>query len=571
MAHYPSSKYYKRIVESITVIIVMVHVLLIGKYATNIPYADDFDAVLLFMTKFLEADSLLAKINLMFSQHNEHRIVLDRVAVLAEWFLLKEVNFRYLLFFGNALLLALFVLLYFTFRRNRTHPSLYFLVIPFLLFNLKSMDVCFSPMASIANFGGIFFSITSMFLLFNLDQSKLAYAQRFYLALISAIIAAFSIGNGLLTLLLCLLGLILKNTPTKYLVIWSIVSSLALLIYFKDYHSVQGHPDVIATILTKPDQLISHFFILLGNAFGLHSFADYPLTLAAGFVVFLFFLYCLLLQDIYKQHLFYTSVLIYLVLSCAMTSLSRAGFGATQALASRYQIYSSLTFIFLYLVILHSSFFSEKIVKVMGFIFFIFFVSNYLIAGYSDQKAIADRCENLNSGASSFYSKTITTSLAYPDQVAATIILARSWDLNVYKLPMAGGEPEFKPYQYYSRDLLKSNDGIEYNLEKIEQTNHTLLLMGWAFAYQNHSKQCQTFVVLQSEKKSLIYPCQIILRTDVSAYFKADLDNSGFKTVILNSAVGTKQNFKVGFMIKCDEGSLIRFTDKVVTLGGEIL
>ena len=44
--------------------------------AVNVPFQDDFDSVFHFLTDYLAATPA-EKLSLIFSQHNEHRIVLD--------------------------------------------------------------------------------------------------------------------------------------------------------------------------------------------------------------------------------------------------------------------------------------------------------------------------------------------------------------------------------------------------------------------------------------------------------------------------------------------------------------
>lgn len=64
------------------------------------PNWDDYDSVLNWFSNWISDKSLLSRIDLLFRQHNEHRIVWDRIIEILELHLVGNVNFVYLDFFG---------------------------------------------------------------------------------------------------------------------------------------------------------------------------------------------------------------------------------------------------------------------------------------------------------------------------------------------------------------------------------------------------------------------------------------------------------------------------------------
>src|ERR1700743_859724 len=86
---------------------------IVDHYAVNIPWSDDYDAILGFLLEFRKAP-FGEKIGLLFSQHNEHRILSSRLVYITWQALFGRINFRYLTFIGDTqLLVAFFISIYF--------------------------------------------------------------------------------------------------------------------------------------------------------------------------------------------------------------------------------------------------------------------------------------------------------------------------------------------------------------------------------------------------------------------------------------------------------------------------
>src|SRR5258708_358677 len=112
------SKYKNHFVILIALTVLIIHFGFLIKYAVNVPYWDDFDSVLLFLDNYLVIDSLPDKVSLIVSRHNEHRIILNRLIPIFQFYLFGNVNFKWLIFFGNALLALFFISLFHHHRRQ---------------------------------------------------------------------------------------------------------------------------------------------------------------------------------------------------------------------------------------------------------------------------------------------------------------------------------------------------------------------------------------------------------------------------------------------------------------------
>jgi hypothetical protein len=70
------------------------------KYTVNVPINDDYDVLDKF-NKMVSSDSIIEQIKLLFAQHNEHRIVYDRIWFLISYKINNQVNFNLLSLVGK--------------------------------------------------------------------------------------------------------------------------------------------------------------------------------------------------------------------------------------------------------------------------------------------------------------------------------------------------------------------------------------------------------------------------------------------------------------------------------------
>jgi hypothetical protein len=119
----------------------------------------------------------------------------------------------------------------------------------------------------------------------------------------------------------------------------------------------------------------------------------------------------------------------------------------------------------------------------------------------------------------------------------------------------------FQPLPF---EVLSPTNNLQVNVENIKNTRAFAMIYGWAFPAGKTVADRKTYVVLQSPTRSYVFPTQVVLRRDVSAYFKDSLDASGFKALIFNQFVDDGE-YKVGILIKGESDSFLQFSDKRVT------
>lgn len=104
--------YSKKAFMLIALLPIIIYLWAILKYTVNMPFWDDYDSILNWINRFiLHHDNLKYVMSMLLEQHNEHRILFDRVFILLDYYLFGSINFIYLSFVGYLGLFALFGLM----------------------------------------------------------------------------------------------------------------------------------------------------------------------------------------------------------------------------------------------------------------------------------------------------------------------------------------------------------------------------------------------------------------------------------------------------------------------------
>ncbi len=336
-----------------------IYILYIFRYAVNIPYFDDYDAILNFLNKFVQVQTVGEKVSLLFSQHNEHRIVFDRIVSLCYYYFFNEVNFRSLIIFGNLGWILTTVMLVLYLRKN-FHLSLAQLVpVPYLLLSFSHWENMFFAMAAIQNYWFMFFSL--VFLIYLL-RGKLFLICAFFS------IALFTSGGGAVLYLIGNIFLLIKGRWRCFWLFF-LVSTAFMVLYFYGYHKPSYHPSVFEAILA-PFRATAYFFVFFGNISPLHNIVILPSNIPL-IGVFLPMGAVFYLSSIYfigrYGNCFLKLVICFVLLVALMTTLTRSGFGIWQAASSRYSLFPLLALVCLSTFIVTSTYSTIAIRRIMLF------------------------------------------------------------------------------------------------------------------------------------------------------------------------------------------------------------
>lgn len=321
----------------------------IADYGINIPYVDDH-GLKGFIVNYYASDHWADKIVAIFAQHNEHRIALTRVFLLISYQLEGTINYKTLIWIGNGFLLGI-LWIFARYFKHRAISLVYLLPIPWILFSFLHHENTFWGMASVQNFGIVFF-VLAAFLALEKEQ--------FIKAMVLISIGVFTSGNGFVALFL-LMGLLLLKSNWKQLGLFALLTLCLLAAYFLNYQKPPATPMASSA---QWKELTKAFLAFLG------SYADMNLaispsnrvvrasSLGSVLLGFSLLVYVKNLPLNFKEkrwhipsnwHLFLLGTITFILLSAAMVAWTRlVGYGFTTILTSRYKIYSVVLLISLY-------------------------------------------------------------------------------------------------------------------------------------------------------------------------------------------------------------------------------
>jgi hypothetical protein len=335
-----------------------------GVYAANVPKWDDH-VLRFFLFALDEESSFSGKIYQFVKQHNEHRIVYDRLITWLDYHITGKLNFVHLMFIGNLSLIGLLAVFGRVLSQSGGVPDstftsrtvvnwrvglIYLPPVAFLLLNLSHWENMFWGMAALQNFTVMLWVFLAIYVL--------AYTQKTGLALVLAVAATLTSGNGLLVwpvgfgMLLLQTGFARKK---EYRVIlqWVAGAALAFVGYFWGYQKPPGNPPLQSSFF----QFIKGWLAFNGSAA-----EAVPVGPVVGLCVLLGGI-CLLLvlaislgllrnflsrKPLSPLDFFFLGTVAFLIGTSAVVAWTRTGFGFNTLITSRYKLYSLLLMAVLY-------------------------------------------------------------------------------------------------------------------------------------------------------------------------------------------------------------------------------
>jgi hypothetical protein len=311
--------------------------------AVNLPFVDDYDALLQFLNSGAQVHGLFAKAAWFFSaQHNEYKLFFEEGIVWLQLALFGHVNFLWLCALGNSFIAVLALQLWQLFLPHRGDlPTrlLLFLPVSWLLFQLQYVETVDSAMASLQNLPVLVFSLGAFMLL------PRASLRSFCGALVCMALAIASSGNGVFVLPVGLLVLLLHRRFLRILP-WLVVSALCLAAYAWHYNVLSSQsPHTRSVFATLLHLRVGYILAFMGSAFGHpQRFAPFLRAAITGAALTLWFALAALRGYFNRRPVVATFLLFLLITSVGVAGL-RSDFGVQQSLVSRYAIYSALLLI----------------------------------------------------------------------------------------------------------------------------------------------------------------------------------------------------------------------------------
>lgn len=337
---------------------------ILNKYAVNLPHWDDY-AVQSSIEKFTNSDSFLQKIQILFAQHNEHRIFLTRLVALLIFKIKGLLDFRWLMFTASFSLIGILILFYQNIKKYNL-PILAFIPLPFVILTISIYENTFWGMASLQNFWVIFLAFLTFYLLINLEKKES------YWAILTCFLGVYTSSNGILIPIIGLLILLFQRKKQQTF-IWLISTFFILISYFYSYKKPIDISSKASNIAIS--DYFKGLFLTLGSGVEMYpnTFDRVDFSMALGLFLFLFIL-LFFFQTIFKKYnlekrntdLFLLACIAFIVITCLGITFGRIGFGIGTLLSSKYKIYSILLMMIFYVVVVSSlnSKKQENIIKI---------------------------------------------------------------------------------------------------------------------------------------------------------------------------------------------------------------
>lgn len=355
--------------------------------AVNIPNGDDLYCLLLFTQQFKDASTLTERLQLLLQQWVEHRIVYSRLAALVSYWLTSHVNFVTIIVIGNLTLVGFTILFWKVIRR--TGVSLYYLIpVVLTLFGPVAYEANLWAGASTVYMPVGFLGLLTIYLLVYHGQAGVV------LALLTALLATFSFGNGMFSFVAGLLVL-LYQSRLKTAFLWTITGIAAVFLYFHDFKMYSGtNAFRISEHFKNPLYLFYNLFGFLGGTVDYTENVGSPVVaanipaLVFGFLIFVAICgggFLLIKERLLEKEISgdtnlkvtWLGMVAFILITSVVMAYSRTSGEGMNTLSSRYKIYSMVSWILLYCFLLIYSRKKKLVGLIFGVLSLIMLLFNY--------------------------------------------------------------------------------------------------------------------------------------------------------------------------------------------------
>lgn len=313
---------------------------LICYYAVDIPAWDEWEIVTL-VDKFYSGTLTFRDI---FAQHNEHRIILGKIIMLANvvlthWNIYIELAVNILFAIGTSIVIFLM-----TERING-------------LTEIRKMIIYFVSACLIFSFGQTGnwlsgFQMQILMCVFFTVVSSSVILQNTTIAIIFAVLASFSFAGGILVwpagfIVLCLHAYLSGEKSLSKIFLWLIAGIVTICLYFYDFRQlyVSGLSQKISFCVTHP-----HIFILLFLEFIGSPVSGSRISIALGaaiigIIIQLYNLFVIFTNKLWNKNIFFWIMIdLVVIFTAGVTALGRPE-SIVATMASRYISISMLFWI----------------------------------------------------------------------------------------------------------------------------------------------------------------------------------------------------------------------------------
>ena len=540
-----------RVFYALAAVVAVAYFALVGHFADNIPFWDDYLAEQNFLVRFLQSPDFSERLRMLIEQHNEHRLLFTRLTTLAVYLFTGKLNYAVYIILANAMLIGTGLLMYKTINDDRKKAFGAFLI-ALLLCNGQHLETSVWAMSGLANIGTLFLAIASLYCVLRRETAWVVAGFAL------SVLTVFSNGNGMFILIPALIGLALQRR-TKTCAAYAIVSSLSVALYFLDYVRPERTDIGLMDILIRMPQILINLCTFAGLNFWVPSFRIVSIAVGAFCLsVYLWGIW----KGWYRTDLFSYASLTFLYLTAGAVAVVWVTGEVMGAL--RYRMYSSPILIFTLLLLLsHSKIFQKRcyVYTISGALLLYCFSSTIYIQ--KEQKRLEFK---LKSTYNWEYKRRGLATWSVASSEQAIPYLQAAERMGLYRMPRY-------PMSEYASSIVPQSVGSDMNAEEmphgidsISMRGGYLIIEGWAFLRDCSMNFSDISLCLISTRNS--YVCTSLAERRYDLKFDVSLDrieHCGFFSVIDTRSIepGT---YRIGIEIRrlFDKRSYCILTEQTV-------
>ena len=505
-----------RVFYALAAAVAVAYFALVGHFADNIPFWDDYLAEQNFLVRFLQSPSLSERLRMLIEQHNEHRLLFTRLTALVVYLFTGKLNYAVYIILANAMLMGTGLLMYKTINDDRKKAFGTFLI-ALLLCNGQHLETSVWAMSGLANIGTLFLALASLFCVLRRETAWLVAGFAL------SVLTVFSNGNGMFILIPALIGLALQR-QAKTCMAYAIVAAFSVMFYFLNYVRPERTDIGLTDMLAHAPQILINLCTFAGLNFWVPSFRIVSIAVGAACLsVYLWGIW----KGWYRTDLFSYASLTFLYLTAGAVAVVWVKDDSFYA-PLRYRVYCSSFLLLSALLLLNHSRFSQiKWVVYPAVVLLLLFNLSGFIYIPKEQH----RQEWRMISAYKWQHDGQGLAISSDEQVVPYLQVAER--MGLYQMPRY---PMSKYAAFIVEQSVEPNmDAKEmpYGIDSISTRNGYLIIEGWAFLRDRSMNFSDISVCLISPRHSYICTSLAERRYDLMLDVSLDrIEHCGFFSVI---------------------------------------
>jgi hypothetical protein len=509
--------------------------------AVEVPYIDDYDAVVDYVTRTMDEPASLG-VRRFFSRQNEHMMTTLRAAVLLSYAALHRIDFSVLNLVGSAFLVLLLVALFVAFRPGARPAEKLLAFAPAALFLVQPQYwmVLLSATTALSGFAVAAYAALAFVALERRSPGA------FVAAVACAGAATFALGNGALVLPLGALQLALGRR-WRALALWCALATPLLLAAFL----IDPQERAALYTLDRPDRVLLYTLNFVGGTAG---FAQRGVSLVAGGLLVASF-GALCLRRLHRRSPALFALFLFVLGSIAANALLRAHHGVgAPLLQPRYRFYGSLLLALTYLGWLETLDRPRLARRFVAVALPVALAFSLLSFGLYRGVAL-DWSEKLERGFDYWWT-TGDGGLSHPEFRKASVFLLAALDAG-HLVPPPGWAERLGSDPLPVTPPAPSRS-VTLGIDAVAQDDEVLLLSGWADVAGGARGQ-EVELVLRGRGREFVFPTYEVVRIELPQ----PLARSGFRAVIRKRSL-PPGSYRVGALVRWHDGVYLTYLKRII-------